>query len=102
MAQEVGQVDVGKLIDRYIKENLPQADEPFHWQAEIKAGFNSFKEWYKSTQSIPEIGQSDIKKEKLNDLIDVEKRDTLLLTEILPVIMTFIFPLSQKKVRNID
>jgi hypothetical protein len=76
MAQEVGQVDVGKLIDRYIKKNLPQANDSFHWQAEIKAGFNGFKEWYKSTQSIPEIGQSDIKKEKLNDLIDVEKRDT--------------------------
>jgi hypothetical protein len=37
--------DIKTLIEEYKKEELPRADEPFDYQAEIASGLNGFIEW---------------------------------------------------------
>lgn len=36
------------LIELYKKECLPNANEPYHYEAEITAGLNNFIEWLKN------------------------------------------------------
>lgn len=40
-------IEIEKLINDYIKEELKYADVPFHYEAEIAAGFKHFIEWLK-------------------------------------------------------
>lgn len=39
--------NIEKLITQYIKEELPDANSPYHHEAEIAAGFEYFIEWVK-------------------------------------------------------
>ena len=39
--------EIEKLIYQYKKEQLPDADSPFHYEAEAWAGLKYFLEWLK-------------------------------------------------------
>lgn len=38
---------IEKLLQEYKKKELPDADEPFHFEAEIASGFKYFIQWLK-------------------------------------------------------
>lgn len=38
-----------KLVDKFIESELPDAETPFHYEAEIASGMNRFKEWIESS-----------------------------------------------------
>lgn len=39
--------NIEKLINQYKKEEMPDADSPYHHEAEIASGFKYFIEWLK-------------------------------------------------------
>ena len=47
LADVSGSLHIEKLLNEYKKEQMPDADEPFHHEAEIAAGFRFFIEWLK-------------------------------------------------------
>jgi hypothetical protein len=40
--------EITDIVEKFIKAELPDANSPFHYQAEIAVGLRDFAKWYRS------------------------------------------------------